>query len=317
MGLEQLSKETKEYAQRKMDKAREAGASFVMFRRIGSDKLYMNAKPPQARLMSKMYSSEFSIRDNFSVDGTKNKRIHYTKGTKQVTNGSLVSYVPKEEKFSSDDSGFIKSELTDELLCALLYLDDRNGDYKYRNKSVTPEWEEVKPKFLVTANIDLIIERTEHALIDLVFKMDKEELEAYAYEVKEKGGEISVNGKGKAELAKDMIGLIKRDPLLFGQCIPSEESKAKVLVMQAINLELIKTNKNNAWNFVKRNLLEETDFATFGVTANSDHKQKVLIEYLVSKEGKKIKKKLHSLLFPSDDDDWVFLASEEEVAQEA
>lgn len=316
MGLEVLSKETLEYANRRIEKAAEKGQKMT-FRRIGSDKMYMNAKPPAPRIMAKKYTSLFTIRDEYDLTQMKNKSIHYTQGVETVQNGTVVADRPRQARFESDDSGFIIVDVSDRLLCTLLLLDDRNADYKHRNKGVQAEWYEVKPVFTASGNFDLLRERTEHDLIGLIFGMDKEELEAYAFEVKEKGGNITVADKNKQELAKELIDVIKRDPLLFGQCIPSKESRAKVLIMQGINMDLIKATKNGDWNFVKRNLAEENGFAQFGVTATVPVKEQKLVEFLVSKEGTKIHKKLQNLLFPSDDEDWAFLEAKEEAVKEA
>lgn len=315
MGLEVLSKETLEYANRRIDKAITMGLPHLIFRRVGSEKMYMNANPPQARIMSKKFSPNFLVRDEFAPDGIYNKHIMYTRGTTPVKVGNVIQYEPKAERFDSNDDGFIYAPVDDRLLCTLLLLDDRNEDYKYRNKNVNAEWYEVKERNKISTNTDLVREKTEHALIGIVFAMDMEELTAYAFEVKEKGGKVSVNGKSKGDLAKELITVIKTDPLLFGQCIPSAKSKASVLVTQGVDLDIIATTKGNNWNFTKHNLKEEGGFAPFSITSNENNKIVKLVEFLSDGKdanGERIREKLHGLLFPSDNEDWAFLETKKE-----
>lgn len=308
MSLELLSNEYITYVRGRMQDAKDTGRPLV-FRRTNSDKPYQFAIPPRPRYSPKMISPDFVIFDKFANKGENPIRnIKYTQGTQQVQNGLTIAHLPKPVRPEFDEAGFIRPDEDDVLLIACLLLDSRNETFRWRSKSVQPEWYEVKEKVKAKGSTEVLRLRTEAAISQLVLGMKFTELQEYAVEMKNGGANISINGQEYNDLVQQVMLAVKKDPLLFGQSIPSEESRLRVLIMQAVNMDVIAADKEaKEWKFLSG---RKDAFCQFPLNGSPENE---LVKFLKTSAGKEVRSRISKTLFPSDDEGWEFLEEKQEL----
>lgn len=305
MSLDKLSPELLTFVNNTVKEAIQSDKPLV-FRRTGSDQLYTRSNPPKPRVMTKTYSPHFQVFDPFDKTNS-NKTLIYTKGIETRLIGGFTAEIPKAGRILADERGFIRPDMSDTLAIACLLLSSKNSSFKYRDKSVSPDWYQVKEGVKgYAANKDLLKVITEHEITGIVLKMSSTELQSYATELQSSASvPISVN-RPADELRTSLIAVVKKDPIFYGRFIPTPESNTKVLVMQAVNADVVIYDQTKrCWNFIHKWNKEEEGFATAGLS--HEKAEEALERYLLSNEGKKLRKKIEKILFPSDDDGWEFL----------
>jgi hypothetical protein len=311
MSLEKLSPELRTYVNNIIKEAIATNKP-LLFRRVGSDIKYMRCNPPRDRVMSKIYSPYFAIFDNFD-EINSNKTLVYTQGVETRIIGGNPTEIAKKGKMIADERGYIRPNMSDTLLIACLLLSNKNQSYKFRDKSVTADWFQVKEGVKGYAgNTDLLKMKTEHQLSGIILQMPLMELQAYATELQSSANVAVGINRPPDELRTSLITTIKKDPIYFGRFIPSPESNVKVLAAQAINSDLITYDQvKREWNFVHKWNKEPEGFA--GGSMNVSNAEDRLVEFLLKQEGKRIKKKIEKILFPTDEDGWEFLSDPKAV----
>lgn len=286
-GLEILSEELQEQITKKMQYYIDNNKP-IRFGRIGRKEIYPQSNPPQPRLTAKKYvSGEFRINDHF--DRRRPNKV-------LINNDGL-----NRQSFEFNDDGILTVYPSQMVLFGGLLTDDRNANYVHRNKSVRAEWEEVRD-YDTAPKVELTKERTEHMMVGIVLNMKGKDVSEFAEEiVKSNPDALFIGTRTTSDIQKDIIKLVKKDPIHYARIIPSEETKIAVLVTQAIQLDVLKYDEGTkSWNFTRLANAEKYKNGFADVGAVSDPEE-TLVKFLQDKKNAEITKKIDAIVNPKFD----------------